>query len=121
MTPTKCRATALLYSGRPDPEWSVDDEQLKSLEHIWNELSPSTSATAAAPPLGYRGLTLVCSSDKCWFAYGGNVTFKHGTRRPQHRLDEGRRFERALANTAPPDVLPQLLELSELQRASTPE
>lgn len=121
MTSTKCRATALVYSGRPDPEWTVDNEKLETLEHIWNELPPSTSASPAAPPLGYRGLTLVCSSDKCWLAYGGIVTFKHGTRSPQHRRDEGRRFERALAKTAPPDVLPPHPELSDLQRASTPE
>ena len=111
MTPTKCRASALLYSGRPDPEWSVDDEQLELLEHIWNELPSSRSAAPAAPPLGYRGLTLACSSEKHWLAYGGVVTFKHGTRRPQHRRDEPRRFERALAGTAPPDVLPRDLEL----------
>jgi hypothetical protein len=111
MTPTQCRARALLYSGRPDPEWSVDNEQLEFLEHIWNELPPSKSATPVAPPLGYRGLTLACSSDKSWLAYGGIVTLKHGTRRPQHRRDEGRRFERALANTAPPDVFPPQVEL----------
>jgi hypothetical protein len=106
VTAPRCRATAHVFSGRGDPEWSVHERQLESLRRIWTQLPLSPSAPPAAPPLGYRRLTLECPSGESWFAYGGVVTLTRATGPTQHRRDTDRRFEYALADTAPPHVFP---------------
>jgi hypothetical protein len=111
MTDTHCTGTALVYSGRADPKWAVDEEQLETLKRIWKRLPASRTAPPTPPPLGYRGCALRCTSGQCWFAYNGTVTFKRGSSRPQHKVDSTRRFERVLLETAPPDALPSVFRI----------
>lgn len=106
MTGARCTATARIYSGRPDPEWSLDAEQLATLRRLWRRLPPATSGPPPAPPLGYRGAAVRCASGDRWSAYRGVATFQRGAARPQHREDPGRRFEHAVLATAPADSLP---------------
>ena len=106
MTRSGCVVTASLYSGRPDPEWAVEDERLATLRRLWSKLAPSKTAPPPAPPLGYRGCTLRCASGELWFAYDGVATHARADGRTEHRLDSGRRFEIALLETAPPGLLP---------------
>jgi hypothetical protein len=106
MREASCTATAFIYSGRPDPEWEIDDENLETLKHIWQELPPSKSAPPSPPPLGYRGAGIRCSSGEKWFAYSRIVTFTRRASRPRHRLDHERRFEQTLLATAPLNALP---------------
>ncbi|HEY7039492.1 MAG TPA: hypothetical protein VID28_11585 [Methylomirabilota bacterium] len=106
MTGARCTATARIYSGRPDPEWSLDAEHFTTLRRLWQGLSPATSAPRSAPPLGYRGATVRCGSEDRWSAYRGVVTFQRGSAKPEHREDPGRRFEHAVLATAPADTLP---------------
>jgi len=106
MSDTACIASASLYSGRPDPEWPVDDARVKALERRWHALAPSPTGIRQAPPLGYRGCALRCSSGHVWVAYDGVVTHRQGNGPPEHRIDGGRRFEQALLDTAPPGALP---------------
>ena len=106
MSGTACLASALLYSGRPDPEWPVHDAQVKALARMWHALAPSPTGPRQAPPLGYRGCALRCSSGPLWFAYDGVATHRQGNGPSEHRIDRGRRFEQALLDTAPPGTLP---------------
>lgn len=106
MTPGRCVVTASLYSGRPDPEWAVDDERLATLRRLWATLAPGKSAPPPAPPLGYRGCTLRCASGEQWFAFDGTATHARADGSAEHRIDNGRRFEHALLDTAPPGLLP---------------
>lgn len=106
MRETHCTATAFLYSGRPDPEWGVGSEQLKTLRQIWQELPSSKIGPPSPPPLGYRGAAIHCRSGEEWFAYRDIVTFQHGASPPKHRVDVQRRFEQTLLGTAPSNVLP---------------
>jgi hypothetical protein len=106
MSKAHCTATALIYSGRPDPEWEIDNEQLETLKDIWQKLPPSKIAPPSPPPLGYRGAAIRCASGEEWFAYSNIVTFKRGAGRPRHRVDHQRRFEQTLLATAPLNALP---------------
>ena len=106
MRKTHCTATALIYSGRPDPEWEIDNEQLETLKRIWQQLPPSKIPPPAPPPLGYRGAAIRCTSGEEWFAYRTIVTFARGASRPKHRVDDQRRFKQTLLGTAPVNVLP---------------
>jgi hypothetical protein len=106
MRKAHCTATALIYSGRPDPEWELAHEQLETLKRIWQQLPPSKIAPPSPPPLGYRGAAIRCNSGEEWLAYGNIVTFKRGASRPKHRVDDQRRFEQTLLGAAPLNALP---------------
>jgi hypothetical protein len=106
MKKAHCKATTLIYSGRPDPEWEIGNEQLENLKRIWQQLPPSKKAPPSPPPLGYRGAAIRCTSGEEWFTYSKIVTFKRGASRPKHRVDDQRRFEQTLLATAPLDALP---------------
>jgi hypothetical protein len=93
------RATARLYSGRPNPEWDVDDE----LATRFDALPPlEGNPPPPAPPLGYRGVALVAGDGTLIEAWGGAVT--RGGR--ELRADPGREFERAVLASAPPGAVP---------------
>ena len=106
MSDSACTASASLYSGRPDPEWPVHDARVKALERMWDALAPSATGPRQAPPLGYRGSALRCSSGHVWFAFDGVATHRQGNGPSEHRIDGGRRFEQALLDTAPTGALP---------------
>ena len=106
MSGAACTASASLYSGRPDPEWPVDDARANALERMWVALAPSSNGPRQAPPLGYRGCALRCNSGNIWHAYDGVATHRQGNGPPEHRIDRERRLEQALLDTAPPGTLP---------------
>jgi hypothetical protein len=97
----KCRATASIFSGRRDPEWSVPEGTAHRLELLWRRLDAADESPGRAPALGYRGVTLVCGVDDSWFAYGGTVS-----RGGEHRRDPERQFERELLQSAPAGLIP---------------
>jgi hypothetical protein len=98
-------AGASLYSGRPDPIWSVPARTARRLEEIWEKLEPSTDPPSVPPPLGYRGSFARDSRGRTWYAYGGRVVLKTG-HSSETRSDPDRQFEKTLLESAPADVLP---------------
>src|SRR5439155_26509552 len=84
---------AALYSGRPDPVWTVNRRDAASLERIWSRLLPHKGPSPQPPALGYRGC-YVSGADGERFAYRGVVTH---TVADQHdvRTDCEREFELA--------------------------
>jgi hypothetical protein len=100
-------ATALVHSGRPDPEWTVDDNTAERLLRIWEHLPMSSSPPPEAPPLGYRGASFHDgASGRSWFVLGGVVASEGVSRE-----DVGDEFARTLLATAPADSLPPWLRL----------
>jgi hypothetical protein len=55
-------AGAYVYSGRPDPTWTVTAEVAEQLTALHDRLSPRSSAPAVKSVLGYRG---------CWLERSG--------------------------------------------------
>jgi hypothetical protein len=95
-------ATAMVYSGRPDPTWTVDKATADRLLAIWERLPPAPSSPPAPPPLGYRGATLHdADNDRTWLVFQGVVT-SAGT----NRADPANEFARELLANAPTGVLP---------------
>lgn len=95
-------ARALVFSGRPDPLWTVDDRAVAELVAAWSALT-AARGPATAPPLGYRGVVLRAPDGRTWSAFGGTVTAG-----AEVREDPGRAFERRLLDTAPPGLLPPI-------------
>ena len=95
-------ARALLYSGRPDPEWTPRADVAVSLERLWRQLAPAPEAARSPPPLGYRGCILERTGGPRFWAFGGSVTRDGG----QTRRDAEREFERRLLRSAPAGLVP---------------
>jgi hypothetical protein len=95
------RASAAVFSGRPDPQWEVPAAEAAVLVAAWEALPPSDEAVAEPPSLGYRGARLDAPDGRRWDAYGGGVTQGDDT-----RADAGRHWERLLLATAPAGSLP---------------
>lgn len=96
---------ASIFSGRPDPTWTISADDAKRLQSLWHSMEPYEGALPQAPVLGYRGCFLRDSSDREWFAYGGCVTLKTATG-SQSRKDDNRKFEALLLSSAPEGAIP---------------
>ena len=101
-------AGAFVFSGRPDPTWSVNRKLVKKLENIWNllETLPDKFSSSPPPTLGYRGCFVRDNdSNREWFVYGVIVTLKMNDS-SESRLDRQYRFEKLLLSSAPIGLLP---------------
>jgi hypothetical protein len=98
-------ASALVFSGRPDPRWQVTEPQAQSLRALWEQSATTAAPEPHATPLGYRGVSIICEENEEFFAYGGRVRMKTGTI-IEWRIDEEQRFERLLLSTSPAGILP---------------
>lgn len=100
------RATALVYAGRPDPEWPIDADRAAAIVRLL-EAAPATEAGAPPPPgLGYRGVLLSSEPGDSWRIYAGMIVEDRPGCAQVRRLDPGRRIERAVLATAPSGALP---------------
>jgi hypothetical protein len=100
-----------IFSGRPDPSWTVSPGVAERLQSLWDSLETSDRIQPQPPPLGYRGCFLKDKmQEREWVAYQGVVTLK--TRAgDEARRDEGRQFESLLLHSAPAGLIPpQILE-----------
>ena len=92
-------AGAKMFSGRPDPIWTISQETAGKLLRLWDRLMPHRGAIPTPPGLGYRGCFLQERQlDRRWETYEGVVSLGAETRSDPHRS-----FESALLNTAPPN------------------
>jgi hypothetical protein len=98
------RASALLYSGRPNPEWPVTDADAERLVALWSALQTMRAQTSGAG-LGYRGCTISRGSRR-WHAFEGIAIMTSGTA-TEIRADTSRAFERAILATAPAGTIPE--------------
>lgn len=105
----KFTAGVSIFSGRPDPSWSVSEEIGSKLEKMYGELESHEGRTAPAPPLGYRGAFLRDDAGHEWSAYRGVVTFNNS----EARKDPTRTFERELIASAPEGLIPPPLLAAE--------
>lgn len=100
-------AGALVYSGRPDPTWSIPKQIAKRLEELWASLATSEEKYEPRPGgLGYRGVFVREPGHREWMAFNGSVsvTTRAGM---EVRRDPARRFEKILLSSAPKGLLPE--------------
>lgn len=101
----ECIARALVFSGRTDPTWTIDESTLKTLEIIWESLVPAKGEEPFIPPLGYRGCRINCDSEFEWFVYKKLVSLKKG-KKTELREDRYGKFEKLVISSAPEGLLP---------------
>src|SRR4051812_25928087 len=93
-------ATALLFSGRPNPDWWLTPEQGAALDHAWGTLPPLAEPPPEPPPLGYRGYVVEGPDGTRYEGRPGVVT-----RDGEQRADPDGAFEAAVMSSAPPGLL----------------
>jgi len=101
-------AGVLLYSGRPDPSWTLDDETVRRLLTLWDCLPALDGPPLALrTALGYRGCFVHERAGGRWTAYDGVVQRQACSGGPLvARRDPSREVERRVIASAPPGVLP---------------
>jgi len=104
----KYTAGVSIFSGRPDPTWLLSEEIRSNVQQLYETLESYEGAALSAPPLGYRGAFLRDDSGHEWLAYRGVVTLT-APNRSEARRDPGRKFERALVDSAPQELIPPAL------------
>jgi hypothetical protein len=104
-------AGLLLFSGRPNPSWTLTPAQAEHLLDIWNAL-PRKAGHEPAPSsrLGYGGAFLSSSQGEKWLA-SRSCVIRSGPGGEEIRDDPQRRFGNAIRSSAPDDIpLPDLDE-----------
>lgn len=104
----ECIARALVFSGRPDPTWKIEQPIVEELLKIWDSLVPMQRELPSAPPLGYRGCLIKCNSDIEWFVYKNLVTLKRSDK-TESRDDNYKKFEKLVISSAPEGLVPSTL------------
>jgi hypothetical protein len=86
-----------IFSGRPNPRWSLSESENAELARLIESLQPAASPPSLTPPgLGYRGFRLRDGTGSTWFAYGGFVQSPRGW-----LADPERSIERFLGERLP--------------------
>jgi hypothetical protein len=98
-------AGAWIFSGRPDPKWTVPLAAAQRLVTRLESMSEATEVIPVAPRLGYRGCFLRSPSGREWRAYRGLVESRWQGE-VERRRDEGQWFEKQLLELAPRGLLP---------------
>jgi hypothetical protein len=98
------RAGVAVFSGQPDPAWSIPDEDGHRIAALWAALPAVGQAPPSRPCLGYRGAFVDDGEHRSWAAHEGFVSLQRG-RSCEWRADPERRFERTITCTAPEGAL----------------
>ncbi len=92
-------ARALVYSGRPDPQWPLDESQVHGFLELWASLPDIDDSLEAPSRLGYRGVLVTQPEGATWLATTGIVQHTIGAIRTT-RSDADGRLERWVLETA---------------------
>jgi hypothetical protein len=110
---SNARVTMDVYSGRPNPEWSLSSEQITELKKRLAALSTIAAADAKiSDDLGYRAMHIVlkdANGDSEIAVSRGLVLQKTGSSMKRH-VDEQRKLELWLVNTGEGKLSADLLQ-----------
>lgn len=107
---TKWKVTALLFSGRQNPEWELTAAQQKKWMVLWQHASLSNKGVSTPSVLGYTGCRLQYDEHSHWQLYNGCVSF-YEKETVFSKKDEERQMELFLLGTAPEEVKEVLREM----------
>lgn len=103
------QAGAGLFSGRPDPAWTLAPDVAAEFRQRWRQLALRDDAGDwPVPPLGYRGCH-VSNGDLQWRLFAGRARLTQAGALRESRLDPRRALERWVLETAP-GALRKLIE-----------
>lgn len=110
--PATANVTLEVYSGRPDPTWSLDDALIKTLRERVAALKAAAPDTPAYEGLGYRGIRVAMTGSdplRAVAASRGIVTVERGTEKLR-LVDSGRAIELWLVRSGEKTLTPTLFK-----------
>lgn len=103
--PPAAEASAIIFSGRPDPIWSLPVELADQIVRLWTSSTPLPECADAPSGLGYRGFRVRVAGDE-WIVCDGAITRYRGGVPIESREDADYQAERLLLASSPPDSIP---------------
>jgi hypothetical protein len=99
----QCEVELDIFSGRPNPRWSLSPQECTTLQERLAGLPPTTKAATEPPGLGYRGLIVHRTDGPKVKVYGGHAAARQS--------DAGRQLERWLLETGRAHLEPAIFDL----------
>jgi len=113
-TPARCEVELDIFSGMPNPTWSLTDAQAERFVKRVAAL-PRAAAGTLSNPLGYRGFIVQCTrgADTQLIRIQNGTVHISNAERNLYSSDTGRELERWLLNTGRPHLKNELLQIVE--------
>jgi hypothetical protein len=105
------QATLDIFSGRPNPTWTLTEAQTRDLQSRLTRLSTKLRTAPDVPNLGYRGVRVRVETSELTVARGGVAIESTGS--VVHFVDADRQLESWLLHTAQGKVPPDILKIAE--------
>lgn len=98
----KWRCRLLIFSGRPDPQWPVSDEQAEGWLNSMVQAPQEKVDVPDASALGYRGVVLYRGNDY-YYLFDGHIRYLENEK-SVIKADAGRTLENIMLQTAPAEI-----------------
>ena len=108
----------LVYSGSLDPEWEISENDAGYLNELWNSLEVSDKSSKEPVHLGYKGCIFKNCDGQTFYVYNGVVSLMNNGK-SEHKVDNGRKFEKHIITLALESMLPS--EQREVSKIYKPE
>jgi hypothetical protein len=96
----------LVYSGSLDPEWEISESDANYLDELWSRLDVSDKSSKEPVHLGYKGCIYKNSSGQTFNVYNGVISLMNNGK-SEHKVDNGRKFEKHIITLALETMLPK--------------
>ncbi len=100
-------ATALVFSGRPNPTWTISADDTATLLGVWEGLESAETGPPEPSGLGYRGVVVTAPDGRCWYVFAGLADLSWQSSN-EARVDADRALEQMILGTAPLCLLPPI-------------
>jgi len=104
------KVVALIYSGKPDPQWHLTKTQADHFLDLFDKAASSEKEAVIPSILGYKGIR-VTSAQRQFLLYDRLITCFEQRQRFSKRDDE-KKIEKYLLKTAPGEILQLLVVMN---------
>ena len=104
------RVQVFLFSGRPDPEWTLSPDVSQQWEELWANAALTGKEVQRPAVLGYTGCRLQLSGSGFWLVYNERVSY-YDDNLLICKTDTNRRMEFLLLHSAPEETLHLLKQI----------
>jgi hypothetical protein len=102
--------TVFLFSGRPNPQWILTEEQTAVWMQLWNDAALTEHTVQLPLKLGYKGCRVQKNKHSYWLIYKSCVSF-YKNNKVLSKSDPGRKLELFLHETADAETKKMLTEM----------
>ncbi len=96
------KAILLIFSGRPDPQWALNKNEIENFMRLWNAAGGSDRHVHIPSLDGYKGIRLIHNNTE-WVVHDSVITcFESG--KSISRKDDKNKIENLLISSAPADI-----------------